>query len=80
MSVVREQNSLCVTVLVRVCVMPVVPTDIIWAGGHSLSEQKLECSKMRHLQLNPAVQSCTVPAPLNEEVLPAQSYLDSVIP
>ena len=75
MSVVREQNGLCITLLVPVCV---VPTGILWAGGHSLSEQKLECSKMRHLQLNPAVQSCTVPAPLNEEVLPAQSYLDSL--
>jgi len=50
MSVVREQNGLCITLLVPV---HVVPTGIIWAGGHSLSEQKLECSKMRHL-LNPA--------------------------
>ena len=36
MSVVREQNGLCITLLVPVCV---VPTGILWAGGHSLSKQ-----------------------------------------
>ena len=74
MSVAREQNGLCI-LLVPGCVVAMV---IIWADGHSLSEQKLDSCKMRHLQLHPALQSCTVPAPLNEEVLPAHSYLDSL--